>query len=276
MSKASARSFVMVTVLAASVVLLAAGCGSSGGHASTPASAAAASTSTAAASSTPKAPISNTVTGTTSDQQGDTADVTVGVGMPQPLAQVSDPVATACNQEVANSGQSVSGAIAIPVQVTARLTSSVKTPLVVNVSNVSYLEPQRHEVEPATDNTSVPIFWGLSYSSGPQCVPNGGGEGLAKVTWNAEQLTPNATTTWEAYLILVRAITPNEPSGEGIADRLLIRPAAIVGNGGVAGDLTPNGLGWVYCSVNESIAGPRSEPYLALSHTTAIHDGCTD
>jgi hypothetical protein len=258
------------------VSLLVVGCGSSGEPTIT-ASAIPSTTSTATATSKKQPPttpvFANTVSGTTSDQQGDSAEITVGVGSPQPLEKLSDPIATACNQEITNSGQSLGSAVAIPLRFTTRLTSSLKVPLAV-LGKANYLNVQKQEVEPATNDTAVPILWAVSYSNtGPVCRPSGElGEG-PEVTWSAETITPNVPNTSDSWLILVKVITPNDSSGSETVDRVLIWPGASVGSQPTNGDLTPRGSGWVRCSVFE--ASVHLESYLAVDPASVKANGCS-
>jgi hypothetical protein len=249
-------------VLLALVPLLATGCGSSDPSTRSEAPALSETTAQTTSTGTASSSFSNSVTGTTSDQQGNSATITVAAGTPEPLSKASAPAPSACNQAIEADGQSVSDAVAIPLRVTATLTSSLKAPIDVDLANVTYL-PQ----SPDGQRTEL---WAASYSnSEPQCPTT------AEAKWAAEALTPNTPASWEPWLVIVGAITPNDPSGEQIVNRILFRPAAGVGSGNGDGDLTPQGSGWVRCSVDESIAGPHSEPYLAVDPTTARAEGCT-
>jgi hypothetical protein len=222
------------------------------------------------ASSTTQTPaFPNSVTGTTADQQGNTARVTVGVGTPEPLSKLSDPTPTTCNQAIASDGQSVSGAVAIPLHVSAELTSTLKAPLNVALGEVFSIEPQSHAVQPLSNNTSLKLLWASAYTNSEPLCPT-----IAEVKWSAEVLTPNVPATWEPWLVIAGAIAPNDPTGEQVVNQLLIRPGASVGSGPGNGDLTPQGSGWVDCSVDESIAGPHNEPFLAVDPTVAEANGC--
>jgi hypothetical protein len=255
-----------------------AGCGGSGQTISDPtvtppATVASSTTTTQSATAATTAPTpSNTVSvsGTTSDEQGDRAVVTVAVASPQPLETTSDPVARACDQEVTNSGRSLSSAVAIPIHVTAELTSSIKAPLNVNLSQLEYLETHGHEVELLNHHTSLPVLWAAAYSnSEPQCPV------VPEVQWTGEVITPHTAESWDAWLVIAGAITPNDPTGESLTSRILIRPGAGISGGNSDGDLTPHGGEWVSCSADESITGPHSEPYLAVDPTAVSHNGCT-
>ena len=258
---------VLIALVVSGCLLLAAGC--SGSHdvsVNRPAAPQTTDSTTAAATTTSadSTTFSNTASGTIADEQGNSAEVTVGVSSPQPLEKLSDPVATACNQEITNAGASLGSAVAIPMHVTAQLTSSLKTPLVVNLnetgSEVALLETRRQEVEPLT-NSHLSALWAMSYSTtGPQCSP------LAEAQWTAEAITPHATETWETWLIIAGAITPNDPSGEQTTNNLLITPRATIASGAPA-NLTPQGSGWVRCSTND--AG-----YVAVNPVAVKRDGC--
>ncbi|MGH2878766.1 MAG: hypothetical protein ACRDK4_04060 [Solirubrobacteraceae bacterium] len=201
---------------------------------------------------TPAAAVSNAVQGKIEDQQGDRASIAIGIGAPQPLSQLSDPVATACNQTISGYGQSVSSAVAVPLQVTAEVTSSRKTPLAVNLNEtgaeVELLEAKRQEIEPLTNQTNLAEFWAASNNQiGPQCLNRSQG---AEVTWTAETASPHTSVTWNAWLIVLGAITPNDPSGKAITDNLLITPRATVAEGAPM-NLTPHGSGWTRCAKDE-------------------------
>jgi hypothetical protein len=263
------EKFCYICVVSGAVVLLlallAVGCGGSGDPASPPAGA---PPTTASTATTTTAAFSNTVTGTTGDQQGNKVTITIGVGSPQPLEKLSDSVATSCNPAIKGDGLSVSDAVAIPLRVSATLTSSLKAPYDVDLSEVFYIEGQSHGVQPLKNNTSLSELWAAAYTnSEPQCPTP------AEVKWAAEAVTPHAPGTWEPWLVIAGAITPNDPSGQAVTDTILIRPGAGVGSSYGDGDLTPQGSGWVRCSVDEAAA--HSEPYLAVDPTTAEADGCS-
>ncbi len=224
--------------------------------------------STTAASTTTA--FTNTVGGTVSDEQGNRAAITVGVGSPQPQEELTDPVPTACNSLIASLGQSTSSTVAVPLHVTARLTSSLQVPLGVSLSKTYYLEPKSREVVPLSEHT-YQVLWATSYSNtGPEC-PRTGEQEASQVMWAAEEVTPNVTKTWDAWLVLVGAITPNDPSGEDLVNRVLIEPTT---NTTAGPALTPHGSGWVRCSVS-AIGGSSLVSYLAVDPTTAEANGCT-
>jgi hypothetical protein len=205
------------------------------------------------------------VYGTVQDAQGNHAVISVGVGSPTPLEKLSDPVATACNSTITSAGLSIASAVAIPMHVTARLTSSLKTPLDVNLSEVAYLEIARREVEALSNRTNLAELWASSGLSGPQC-PSTGSE-AAEVRWTAEAITPNTTQTWDAWLIVAGVITPNDPTGEKTIGRVLIRPGAGIGSGYTNRALTRQGSGWLGCFGGEA-------QYVAVDQTAAKADGC--
>ncbi|MGH2912723.1 MAG: hypothetical protein ACRDJ3_09645 [Solirubrobacteraceae bacterium] len=242
------RSRVAVPLVAMLLAALTAGCGSK-------------QTITAAATLTPPAtqPVgtptttpasANTVRGTIQDEQGDHAVFSIGIGLPAPLEKLSDPVATACNHEIVALGQSISSTIAISLHVTARLTSSLKVPLSINLnetgSEVQILDTQHQGITALKNIPSLAALWATAYSNG-EAVCN---STAAQVQWQAEAITPNAAQTWTTWLILVGAITPHDPTGQRAARRLLLTPRVVIGNAS-ASDLTPQGQGWVRCSANE-------------------------
>jgi hypothetical protein len=262
--------------LASLLGLSPAGCGSSGeptiSEPSPPASASVETTAqTTPTQASSNSTFANTVTGTTSDQQGNQATVTVGVGTPQPLEQVSNPVATACDATITNAGQSLGSAIAIPLRVTAELTSALKAPVGVDLNEgVYYLDPHSHEIVQFSNYPSYSELWSAVYGgSEPQCPTT------AEAKWAAEVVTPHAPVTWEPWLVIANAITPDDPSGEAVIDRILIGPGAGVGSGKGNGALSPQGSGWVQCSADTSITGPESSPFLAVDPTAAAEQGCT-
>lgn len=262
------------------------GCGSSQPTVSTspPAEATAEATDPATTTTTAESvgSATNTVSGTFADQGGDMASFTFGAGEPTPLSGLSDEVATACNQEIGSLGQSVSRAIAIPLEVTAVLTSSERAAMSANLTNLSYIEPEHRELESLGDVSNMQTLWALAYTNTPaQCATGEGasgdmGMGPARVTWNAEDVTPHRPLTWKAWLILLNAITPDDPAGTDVVDRVLLQPAVSVGGESTgSGFLAPSSgsSGWVRCAAYEPAHSPAG--YLAIDPAVAKKYGCS-
>lgn len=217
---------------------------------------------------------SNTVNGTVSDGSGDSITITVSAGAAEPLDEVSDPVVRACNTAIAESGMSTESAITIPTHVTAEITSSMKVLFDVDLEEVLYYPPHGENFQPLRYYVNeLPEVWATRYGNGPyRCSSEG--EQVSLVMWKAEEIEPHQVATWDAWLIVVGAITPKDPRGEQVASQLFIRPGANIGTGYEDGRLTPHESGWVRCSLEESVVGTHSEPYLAVDPAAAKEYGC--
>lgn len=255
------------------VAALASSCGANSNGATTSITVGPPRTASAHARSAPAATSAShttSVQGTINDAAGDRAELTLSIGQPEPLAAVTEPMAMACNQEIQQDGGSLTTAVAVPIHTTVELTSSVKVPLGLNLGEVASLNSERHEVEPLTNPDEL---WATTYGSGePECPTNRGG---AATIWPAESIQPGRAQSWLTWLIVTGAITPNDPSGSGVVDQLLLRPRAGLGTDDIEGDVKPAGTGWVRCPVDESIVGPHLESYVALNRAAASRGGCT-
>jgi hypothetical protein len=261
------RSRVIVPLVAGLVAALMAGCGSSSQPTITAAATPKPTTARPATSSptTTPAPITtNTVYGTVQDAQGNHAVISIGVGSPTPLEKLSDPGATACNSTITSTGLSLASAVAIPMHVTATVTSSLKTPLGIDLdetgSGVEFLERKQQQLEPLTNYTNLVEVWATSYNTRPACPENDRG---AQVSWTAEEITPNISKTWNTWLIIANAVTPNDPSGRRVTNSLLITPRATIA-GGSPMNLVPRGSGWIHCPHEESPGLVAVNPHIRL------------
>lgn len=215
---------------------------------------------------TPSSSTIKTASGTVSDDQGNEGRVTIGVGTPEPLSRVTEAGGTACNATISGGGQSVNSAVAIPLHVTSELTSSAQVPMMLNLTNLYTIGPGQEEVQRLSENTSLAVLWSTDYSSGPQC-------GNGEVLWNAEDIRPHVPNTWDAWLIIVGAISPDDPSGHETTKEILILPEAAIGTEH-GNPLSLTGPASVRCAVTVSVVGSSHESFLAIDPAAVKADGC--
>jgi hypothetical protein len=208
------------------------------------------------------------VTGTASDQQGNSVAVSLAVGRAEPADQAAQAV-QACVLPLNDMGTGLDHSVAIPLRLTAEVTSSVAVDLVVHLNGVKGL----------TDGGGVTLpdqslLWAVKYSDIPtecQGPTDSGSNGT--VHWSASVATPHAAKSWSTWLILAGGVTPNDPTGQLAAGKIVIRPFVQLA-GGLAdfefGRVANQSL--VQCSANDPAIGNVS--YDPVNPVEARVHGC--
>jgi hypothetical protein len=149
--------------------------------------------------------------------------------------------------------------IAIPVQITVTVTSSLATSVGVDLDGT-------HEVTSGGNvevNGNLPS-WATESGDGPQCDSSGGG-----VSWN--NLEPGQASTWSGWLIDPGAITPDDPAGSSAETTIFLEP--VVNLGPNDGNFVPglaDSTNLVKCT-----AGVPFGAVIAVDPEVALADGCT-
>jgi hypothetical protein len=208
--------------------------------------------------SPPAGPSSPAATGTATDGQGDKATVSITVGNPTPLTNLNQQNVNACD-DFGDISADASQTIAIPVQITVTVTSSLATSVGVDIDGT-------HEVTSGGDvdvNGNLPS-WATESGGGPQCDSSGGG-----VTWN--NLAPGQPSTWSGWLIDPEAITPDDPAGSSAKKMIFLEP--VVNMGSSDGNFVPDladSMNLVTCT-----AGVPFGAVIAVDPQVALAAGCT-
>ncbi len=86
----------------------------------------------------------------------------------------------------------------------------------------------------STEPSASTIFWAKNYSAAPECGDSNDVT-AANVKWT--NLTPHNRSSWNGWLIIVNAVTPNDPSGlTGTASRIMLSPVFELGDQTLNGD----------------------------------------
>ena len=144
------------------------------------------------------------MTGTVTDDQGDQVTFGIAIGRPEVVSQISDPNAHDCDDQYQQDGTGADRAVAYPVNVTAKVTSSVPATVAVTLST-NWSVSSGGNLSP----TNGPIYWDGMYDGTDQCSADAGNAGEV----NFENLPPGQSYGWEAYLIVANAVTPDDPTG---------------------------------------------------------------
>ncbi len=204
------------------------------------------------------------VSGVATDQEGDKVRLTIAAGAPSSVHSLSDPTLNSCDEDIGVYGSSPERSLAIPINVDVQVLSSPGPDLVVDLGEFGALEGNGY-AEPNALNA----LWAENFSSEMTCeIAAEGGS----VHWYAEG-SSGTNQSWEAWLILLNAITPNS-SGVETADRIVISPlirlsdstAEIEYDKGVSPNL-------VSCTFGSG--GIEPQPVFALDKQTALSEGCT-
>lgn len=246
----SSSSSMSAGVSAASAVPTVSNSASSGG------SAAADSGSTAPTSA---APSSYAATGTASDSQGDKVTVSINVGSPTALTELNQQNVSACTDVGANLSYDADRTVAIPVQVTATLTSSLATSVTVGLDGTDEVTSGG-----GVDSNGNFPYWAAESSDVSLCAASGDA-----IFWNG--LAPGQPTTWSGWLIEPEAISPDDPTGSSAKKAILLEPAVDLGLSN--GDWEPvlaDSHNLVKCA-----AGVPFGAVIAVDPQIALASGCT-
>lgn len=197
------------------------------------------------------APASYAVTGTASDAAGDKATVSVSIGTPVPYSSLSQQQFTGCADTTDQADRpDPPHTVAIPIDVTATVTSSIPVTLIVGLSNVSTSDGSGGE------NLN---YWWDSASSGPTCDTSGG-------AWTWDNLEPGQPGTWNGYLFVEGVITPDDPTGSAAKKTIMDEPQVSFAN------QEPQYK--VNLAESHNIVNCDG-PVLAVAPDTAMANGCT-
>jgi len=188
---------------------------------------------------------------------GDSLSIGMGVGQPMPAEEVVE--AQACGSVITGS---LSAAVAVPVRLTATVTSQV--PLDVSVAFLP------GSVLGLTDQGSTTLapetHWSVQYTRRPQQCK---GAGDASVRWSA--LAPNSAEEWLIWIIVPEARTASDPTGAQIAGSIVLNPVVKV-RGQLASPAWKSDSGNVVNCSDDSINGTAN--YVALVPGVAVDHGC--
>jgi hypothetical protein len=218
-------------------------------------------------------PAPGSVTGSSTDSQGDKATVTVGFGEPKPMSTLASTAVATCDQAVTDQASTPERSIAIPISVTMQISSSLATDVVVNVNSIEFATGGG-AVQSVPEVLANPTLWAGSYGSGPQCDEENSSS-AGSIHWIAAVATPGSKQSWAGWVIILNAITPNDPRGLQRAQELLLQPAVTFA-GTQQGDYTfdvPNSSSVVECSASDPAAGTLQ--YAAADPQVAVANGCT-
>ena len=164
-----------------------------------------------------------TGSGTATDSQGDAATVSVSVGTPVPQLSLNQAELTGCTSEdVISDGADQT--MAIPLQITATLTSSIATDVLVEVNGTQVVAPGGN----VTGNPNMVSATWAAYSGDSACTNSGGIDGTLE--W--DNVAPGQTVTWSGWELDPDVITPDDTSGNAVDQVTFQEPGVSFGNGG--------------------------------------------
>lgn len=254
------------------------GCGDtadSGGGAGTLGASGGVSTSTAAGTPTGETSspaTSDPVTGTIRNRQGDRATVTIGIGEPQPVSEVSDAAVAACRDQLVAIGSSAERSVAVPIEVGAEVTSQLGAAIRVGLSNVQAVTSEGAVEDPGYLPHSL-LFWATTYrNTGPECDPPSR-PGAAAHNWTADQGTPGTQLRARSWLVVSGAITGDDPTGDEVVGRLVIAPQVVLGAEPLRRYVMERSERVVRCSASDPAIGDVS--YIAIDPDAARSRACS-
>lgn len=219
-----------------------------------------------ATGNTPSFPVLShyAVTGTVTDDQGGQVTDGITIGGPEIVLQISDPNAHDCDDQYQQDGTSADRAVAYPVNVTAKVTSSVALTAAVSlstncsVSSAGNLPP-----------TNGPIYWDGMFDRTDQCSADAGI--LAEV--NSEDLPPGQSYGWDAYLIVANAVTPDGLTrGNQDAGLVIIDPGVDMDGYVASYDIgTSHSQNLVSCIDSDT----ELATFVSVNPQVALANGCT-
>jgi hypothetical protein len=230
-----------------------------------PSSAATAPPSSAPAhapSSEPTAPTTFAATGTVTDSQGDKATVSVSIGKPLPQLSLSQADLTDCGDD-GELSYDANQNIALPVQITVTLTSSIATPLGLEIDG-------NHVVAPGGNANVNPNSLAWVTDGGGSLCSSGSSVGYIGLNWDS--LAPDQPTTWSGWLLDRGVITPDDTSGSGVNQVFFLEP--VVNFGANNADFfvadAAHSRNLLNCA-----AGVQGGPVIAVDPSVARANGCT-
>jgi hypothetical protein len=210
---------------------------------------------------TPSAPASYAATGTATDSQGDKATVSVRLGTPVPQLSLNQAELTACSS-MDNITDGANQTMAIPVQITVTLMSSIATNVIVGIDGTHVVAPGGN----ANSNPNLSTPW-VTYSSDSACSSASGQDGLLE--WN--NLAPNRPVTWSGWELDPEVITPDDPSGSAVNQVFFLEPMVNFGSGNA-----PFTVDAVHShNLLTCAAGVEGGPIIAVDPRVVLSNGCT-
>lgn len=236
--------------LAATVIVLLAvvGCSSSGP----------ADRASRATTQTTEVDLPSAATGSVQSAYGDSVLLGVSVGAPRAASEVAE--ASACTL-LLNSAGGMQRAVAVPLRITATLTSSAVSDIEVYLGNGDQL------TEDGRITLANPIHWAVTYDNvPPQCEAS-----AASVRWS--RMAPQSTNSWLAWAVIPNGATPEDPTGQQSAGALVLSPIVELSGQPAFPVWAPSPGNVVQCSASDPAAGLFS--YIALVPSVAVDHGCT-
>lgn len=231
------------------IVLLAiAGCSSSG----------LADRASRATSQTTEVDLPLAATGSVQSAYGDSVLLGVSVGAPRAASDISE--ASACTFLLNRAG-GMQRAVAVPLRITATLTSSVMSDIEVYLGNGDQL------TEDGRITLANPVHWAVAYDDvPPRCEAS-----AASVRWSG--MSPQSTNSWVVWAVIPNGATPDDPTGQLSAGALVLSPIVELSGQRAFPVWAPSPGNVVQCSASDPAAGLFS--YIALVPSVAVDHGCT-
>lgn len=208
----------------------------------------------------PAAPMTRAATGTATNSQGDAAKVSVSIGKPVPLLTLNQAALTACSSfDVITDGADET--MAIPIQVTATLTSSIATSLDLVIDGTNVVAAGGN----VNTNPNGEEPW-VTYDSNSACST---ADQDGELEW--DNLAPGQSVTWSGWELDPDVITPDDTSGSAVNQVIFMLPEVGFGTSGGAGVDTnaAHSRDLVNCS---AVYGG---PVIAVDPSVALANGCT-
>ncbi len=205
------------------------------------------------------APTGYAATGTAADSQGDKATVSISIGSPVPLTDLNQRNVSACDG-MSDLSHGADQTMAIPVQITITITSSLATPVGVGLDGTDEVTSGGN----VGVNENWPLWATGPGGDGPKCDSTDNG-----VAW--VNVAAGQPSTWSGWLIDPEAITPDDPTGSSAKKTIFLEPAVDVGltGGNFVPDLADS-QNLVKCA-----AGVPDGPVIAVVPQVALASGCT-
>lgn len=216
---------------------------------------------------------SHAVTGVVTDSQGDRMRLSLTIGQPEPLTGTSDQVAHSCDSEIDGGSSTLSQAVIYPVDTTETLLSSVAATVGLDYS-AFFVNATPSMFSPAGVSALYtidgPEFWWAGIVGGSGYCGDG------SVEWQDQG--PGQTETWDAYLVVAGAITPDDPTGlKQSAGPIVLSPdLSVDGVGGNFAIDTADSTNLVQCETEDTNGDVLStDTYVAMDPKYAIASGCS-
>jgi hypothetical protein len=199
-------------------------------------------------------------TGTAAAGNGDSVTLEVSLGDTYPADQI--PEAAACRVRVSGG---LTSAVAIPVRVAARLTSSSPQDVTVHLGNANGLATGGN-ITLAGEH-----HWAVKYSHTPQEC-QGSGSGAFPATVEFTGMSPGSSNDWTAWLVVPKAITAGDAAGRQVAGALVLSPLVVLGGRSLIPAWVLGQGNAVSCSASDPAAGDAG--YIAIDPGVAKDHGC--